>query len=90
MKVFKILGSRQPVIDLTQAVLVGISSMIGLFAENVFFLVIAPALFFVITFIIKLKYFGGKPEWGIYTLRMINQKRIYYGKQNKDTIRVKR
>jgi len=90
MKVYKILGTRQPVIDLTQAVLIGISAMIGVWSENIFFLVIAPALFFVITFLIKLKYFGGKPEWGIYTWRMINSKRVYYGKQLKDRIEVKR
>ena len=77
-------------IDQTQAVLVGVSSMIGVWSENVFFLVIAPALFFAITFIIKLKYFGGKPEWGVCAWRMINSKRIYYSKQHKDRIEVKK
>ncbi len=84
MKIYKTLGSKQTLLDKGQAILMAVFFFIGAIYENLFFLLFAPVIVFAVTFIIKEKYFSGKPEWGIYVLRMLKGSRIYYSRQIKD------
>lgn len=84
MKIYKTLGSKQTLLDKGQASLMAVFFFIGAIYENLFFLLFAPTIVFAVTFIIKEKYFSGKPEWGIYVLRMLKAGRIYYSRQIKD------
>ena len=84
MKIYKTLGSKQTLLDKGQASLMAVFFFIGAIYENLFFLLFAPTIVFAITFIIKEKYFSGKPEWGIYVLRMLKGSRIYYTRHTKD------
>ncbi|HNZ53731.1 MAG TPA: hypothetical protein PLD55_08325 [bacterium] len=84
MKIYKTLGSKQTLLDKGQASLMAVFFFIGAIYENLFFLLFAPTIVFAVTFIIKEKYFSGKPEWGIYVLRMLKGSRIYYSRQIKD------
>ena len=63
---------------------------IGAITESMFFLLIAPTIVFAVTFIIKEKYFSGKPEWGIYVLRILKARKIFYTRHRKDTLEIKR
>jgi hypothetical protein len=90
MKVYKTLGSKMTLLDKGQAILMAIFFFIGAIYENLFFLLFAPAIVFAVTFIIKEKYFSGKPEWGIYALRMLKGSKIYYTRHIKDKVEIKR
>ena len=90
MRVYKTLGSKQTMLDRSQAVLMSMFFFIGAIYENLYFLLICPAIVFSITFIIREKYFGGKPEWGIYAMRMIKNEEIYYARHLKDEINFKK
>jgi len=88
MRVYKTLGSKQNLLDRSQAISMSIFFFIGAIYENLYFLLICPAIVFAVTFIIKEKYFSGKPEWGIYIARMMSGKKVYYGRQIKDKIEI--
>jgi len=90
MKVYKTLGSKQTLIDRSQAVLMSVFFFTGAIFENLYFLLICPAIIFSVTFIVRERYFGGKPEWGIYAMRMISGTKIYYTRQIKDRIEFKK
>jgi len=90
MRVYKTLGSKQTLLDKGQAVIMAAFFFIGAIYENLYFLLICPVIVFAVTFIIKEKYFSGKPEWGIYVLRMISGKKIFYSRHIKDRVEIKR
>lgn len=90
MKVYKTLGSKQTLLDKGQAILMALFFFIGAIYENLYFLLICPAIVFGVTFIVKEKFFSGKPEWGVYVLRMISGEKIFYARQIKDKIEIKR
>jgi hypothetical protein len=90
MKTYKTLGSKQSLLDRGQAILMSVFFFIGAIYENLYFLLICPAIVFSVTFIIKEKYFSGKPEWGVYVLRMISGKKVYYTRHIKDKVEIKR
>lgn len=90
MRVYKTLGSKQSLLDKGQITLMAVFFFIGAINENIYFLLICPAIVFSLTFIIKEKYFSGKPEWGVYVIRMISGKKIYYTRQIKDRVEIKR
>lgn len=90
MHVFKILGKKQSLLDRSQAIVMAVFFFIGAVYENMYFLVICPAIIFAVTFIIKEKYFSGKPEWGIYVARMLMAKKIFYTRHRKDKVVIKR
>ena len=71
-------------------IIIPTSFFIGAIYENLYFLLICPAIVFSVTFIIKEKYFSGKPEWGLYVLRMISGKKVYYTRHIKDKVEIKR
>lgn len=84
MRVYKTLGSKQSLLDKGQAIIMAGFFFIGAIYENLYFLLIAPAIVFAVTFIVKEKYFSGKPEWSIYVVRMIRGGKTYYTRQIKD------
>jgi len=88
--VYKTLGSKQTLLDKGQASLMAVFFFIGAIYENLYFLLICPVIVFAVTFIIKEKYFSGKPEWWIYCIRMIKAGKIYYSRHTKDIINIKR
>ncbi|MGI6394344.1 MAG: hypothetical protein ACOX2F_06400 [bacterium] len=90
MKVYKTLGSKQTLLDKGQAIIMAAFFFVGAIYENLYFLLICPAIVFGVTFIVKEKFFSGKPEWGIYVLRIISGKKIYYTRHIKDRIEIKR
>lgn len=90
MRVYKTLGSKQSLFDRSQAILMSVFFFIGAIYENLYFLLICPVVVFAITFIIKEKYFSGKPEWGIYVARIISGTKIYYTRQIKDRIELRK
>ncbi len=90
MRVYKTLGSKQTLLDKGQASLMAVFFFIGAIYENLYFLLICPVIVFAVTFIIKEKYFSGKPEWWIYCIRMIKAGKIYYSRHTKDIINIKR
>jgi hypothetical protein len=90
MKVYKTLGSKQTLLDRSQAILMSVFFFIGAIFENIYFLLICPAIIFSVTFIIRERYFGGKPEWGVYAVRMIRGEKIYYARQLKDRLDIEK
>jgi hypothetical protein len=88
--VYKTLGSKQTLLDKGQAVLMAVFFFIGAIYENLYFLLICPVIVFAVTFIIKEKYFSGKPEWWIYCIRMLKGDKIHYSRHTKDIINIKR
>ena len=90
MKVYRILGSKQSLLDRGQASVMAIFFFMGAITESMFFLLIAPAIVFAVTFIIKEKYFSGKPEWSIYVVRMLRARKIHYSRHIKDKMEIKR
>lgn len=90
MRVYRILGSKQSFLDRGQAVLMSIFFFAGAIFENIFFLFICPAVIFAVTFIIREKYFSGKPEWWIYSMRMLRNGKVYYSRHLKDAIELKK
>lgn len=90
MRVYKTLGSKQQLFDKGQAVLTASFFFAGAVFENIYFLLICPVIVFAVTFIIKEKYFSGKPEWWIYVLRMIASEKVFYTRHIKDRIEIKR
>ena len=90
MRVYKTLGSKQSLLDRGQATLMAIFFFIGAIYENLYFLLICPAIVFSVTFIVKEKYFSGKPEWGTYCIRMIKGDKIHYSRHIKDRVEIKR
>lgn len=90
MRVYRVLGSKQSFLDRGQAVLMSIFFFAGAVFENIFFLFICPVVIFAVTFIIREKYFGGKPEWWIYSVRMLRGENIYYSRHLKDRMELKK
>ena len=90
MRVYKTLGSKQTLLDKGQAGLMAVFFFIGAIYESLYFLLICPVIVFAVTFIVKEKYFSGKPEWWMYCICMIKGGKIYYSRQTKDIINIKR
>lgn len=88
MKVYRILGRKQCLVDKSQAILTGLFFLPGAIIEDLFLLVICPVSIFAATFFIREKYFSGKPEWAEFTLRMMAGKRIYYTRYIKDKVQM--
>ena len=86
MRIYQILGKKTSLLDKSQAILMGLFLLPGAIIESLFFLLICPTTIFVATFIIKERFFGGKPEWAIFSIRMISGKKTYYTRQIKDKV----
>ncbi|MBO4440865.1 hypothetical protein J5834_02010 [bacterium] len=85
MKVYKILGTKQQLIDKTQAVILSVSLFIGAALKSLTFLLLLPAAAFGATLFIREKFFSGKPEWGLLIIRRLNGGNIYYSRQYRDS-----
>ncbi len=84
MKVFGILGTKQTLLDKGQIILMTLFFFTGAVLKNIFLLVVFPVLVFSVTFFIRERIFGGKPEWWILVLRMIDGRGSFYCLQIKD------
>lgn len=85
MKVYRILGTKQQLIDKTQAAVLSISFFIGAAMESLTFLLLIPAVTFGVTLFVREKFFSGKPEWGILIIRRLNGGNVYYSRQYRDS-----
>ena len=90
MKVYGILGAKQAFVDRGQAVLMTVFFFTGAVFKNIVLLVLLPAVIFAATFIIREKVFSGKADWWIFVLRMFSGGRVFYCRQFRDRIIVKK
>lgn len=90
MKVFSVLGAKQTFIDKGQAALMTLFFFSGALLEDIFLLLVLPAVVFAVTFIIREKAFSGKPEWWLFILRMFGGGEVFYCRQYRDRITVKK
>ena len=85
MKVYKILGTKQQLLDRTQAAALSVSFFIGAAFESLTFLLLIPLLAFGATLFIRERFFSGKPEWGTLIFRRLHGGEIHYSRQYRDS-----
>ncbi len=90
MKVFSILGAKQAFIDKGQLALMTVFFFAGAVFKNIFLLLVFPVVIFAATFFVREKIFSGKAEWWIFVLRMMSGGRVFYCRQFRDRISVKK
>ncbi len=90
MKVFSILGTKQAFVDKGQLALMTVFFFAGAVFESIFLLLVLPAVIFAVTFFVREKIFSGKAEWWIFVLRMFGGGRVFYCRQFRDRVSVKK
>ena len=90
MKVFSILGAKQAFVDKGQLALMTVFFFAGAVFESIFLLLVLPAVIFAVTFFVREKIFLGKAEWWIFVLRMFGGGKIFYCRQFRDRVSVKK
>ena len=86
MKVYRILGTKQALADKGQAFLILVFFFAGAVFKNIFLLFVFPLAVFAATFIVREKFFSGKPDWWLLVLRMLGGGRVFYTSAFKDRI----
>jgi hypothetical protein len=86
LKVFRILGSKNGLLDPVQIIVISVSALFGIIFESIVLLIICPAFLFLLTFAAK-RYFNGREEWPTYISRLLTNPGGGYNLNDRDSRR---